>query len=144
MNWDYRFVWIRDASFTLYALLRLGFTYEAEKFMHFLEKIIAKGTIEGGTPHLHIHTHTHAYTYIYIYIHMGACISVDEIECKTGPLQVMYTIDGSLELPEVELKHLEGYMGSKPVRIGNEAYTQVQLDIYGELIDRFQVDFKLS
>ncbi|MBW3597255.1 MAG: glycoside hydrolase family 15 protein [Planctomycetes bacterium] len=97
-NWDYRYSWVRDAAFTLYAFLRLGFTEEAEHFMHWLEQL----AIEGG---------------------------------QAGPLQVMYGIDGRAELPEETLDHLEGYCGSRPVRIGNAASRQLQLDIYGELID---------
>jgi GH15 family glucan-1,4-alpha-glucosidase len=98
-NWDYRFTWIRDSAFTIYAFMRLGFTEEAERFMHFLTNICT--------------------------------------ECSSGdsPLQVMYGIDGRTELTEEVLDHLEGYMGSQPVRIGNAAYSQLQLDIYGELMD---------
>ncbi len=99
-NWDYRFTWIRDAAFSLYALLRLGFTDEAEAFMQWLTDRFCDGRDGEG-----------------------------------GPLQIMYGIDGRADLPEVELDHLEGYRGSRPVRIGNEAADQLQLDIYGELID---------
>src|SRR3954451_3548575 len=99
-NWDYRYTWIRDSAFTLYAFLRLGFSREAEAFMHFLSD------------------------------------RAREFEEGTGPpLQIMYGIDGRHELQEYELDHLEGYMGSQPVRIGNGAADQLQLDIYGELID---------
>jgi GH15 family glucan-1,4-alpha-glucosidase len=99
-NWDYRYTWIRDAAFSLYALLRLGFTDEAAAFMDWL---------------------THRFR--------------DERPMESGPLQIMYGIDGRSELPEEVLDHLEGYRGSRPVRVGNSAATQLQLDIYGELID---------
>jgi GH15 family glucan-1,4-alpha-glucosidase len=99
-NWDYRYTRMRDASFTVYALLRLGFIEEAAALMSWLE---------GRFRHT-----------------AGR---------ESGPLQIMYRIDGSEHLPEEELSHLEGYMGSAPVRIGNGAATQLQLDIYGELMD---------
>jgi GH15 family glucan-1,4-alpha-glucosidase len=97
-NWDYRFTWIRDAAFTLYALLRIGFTEEAAQFMTWLE---------------------------------DRCRELGD----RGALQVLYSIDGKKFLPEQSLDHLDGYRGSKPVRIGNEASQQLQLDIYGELMD---------
>ncbi|GAB3848889.1 glycoside hydrolase family 15 protein [Dactylosporangium cerinum] len=100
-NWDYRYVWIRDAAFCVYALLRLGFTGEAEAFMRFLADRVTR---HGNG-------------------------------CSSGPLQVMYGIDGRTGLTECELDHLEGYRGSTPVRIGNAAAQQLQLDIYGALID---------
>jgi GH15 family glucan-1,4-alpha-glucosidase len=99
-NWDYRYTWMRDAAFSLYGLLRLGFTEEAGAFMEWLEGRFRFAADRGS-----------------------------------GPLQVMYGIDGREDLPEEELSHLEGYMGSAPVRIGNGAATQLQLDIYGELMD---------
>ncbi len=99
-NWDYRYTWIRDAAFTLYGLLRLGFTEEAGTFMDWLIARIRESKGRGE-----------------------------------GPLQVMYGIDGRADLPEDELTHLEGYRGSSPVRIGNAAAPQLQLDIYGELLD---------
>ena len=97
-NWDYRYTWIRDAAFTLYALLRIGFTEEAAQFMHWIEARAAE-------------------------------INPD------GSLQIMYGIDGRHLLTEETLEHLEGHRGSRPVRIGNGAYSQLQLDIYGELMD---------
>ncbi len=97
-NWDYRYTWIRDASFTLYALIRLGYTEEAAKFMQWIE---------------------------------DRCHDIG----PKGSLQIMYGIDGRKELTESTLDHLEGYRGSRPVRIGNGAYDQLQLDIYGELMD---------
>nr|WP_281363212.1 glycoside hydrolase family 15 protein [Nocardioides perillae] len=105
-NWDYRYVWIRDAGFTLYALLRLGFTDEAAAFTRWLSERLG----EGGT-----HRAEHGE--------------------DLGPLRVLYTIDG--EVPETErtLDHLCGHRGSQPVRVGNAAVEQLQLDIYGEVID---------
>jgi GH15 family glucan-1,4-alpha-glucosidase len=97
-NWDYRYTWIRDAAFTVYAFMRLGFTEEAFAFMKWVGDRISECTREE-------------------------------------PLQIMYGIDGRHKLEELELDHLEGYMKSSPVRIGNGAYDQLQLDIYGELMD---------
>jgi GH15 family glucan-1,4-alpha-glucosidase len=101
-NWDYRYTWIRDAAFSLYALLRLGFTEEADAFSDWLTKRFR---------------------------------DTDGRDGETGPLQVMYGIDGRTDLEETGLDHFEGYRGSAPVRIGNGAADQLQLDIYGELID---------
>jgi GH15 family glucan-1,4-alpha-glucosidase len=99
-NWDYRYTWIRDAAFTLYGLLRLGFSEEAGAFMTWLTARVRESAGRGE-----------------------------------GPLQIMYGIDGRAELGEEILEHLEGYRGSAPVRVGNGAATQLQLDIYGELMD---------
>jgi GH15 family glucan-1,4-alpha-glucosidase len=99
-NWDYRYTWIRDAAFSLYGLLRLGFTEEAGAFMNWLTDRFREGVDRSG-----------------------------------DPLQTMYSIHGDRELSEQTLDHLEGYRGSAPVRIGNGAAEQLQLDIYGELID---------
>jgi GH15 family glucan-1,4-alpha-glucosidase len=99
-NWDYRYTWIRDAAFTLYALLRIGFTEEAARFRDWLKGRWQDHDSTGG-----------------------------------GPLQLMYGLDGRSELTEQALDHLEGYRGSRPVRIGNGAAQQLQLDIYGELLD---------
>jgi len=97
-NWDYRYTWIRDAAFTLYGLLRIGFTTEAAQFMGWIE---------------------------------ARCHELD----PAGTLQTVYGINGCHDLSEEILEHLEGYQGSAPVRIGNGAYKQLQLDIYGELMD---------
>ena len=99
-NWDYRYVWVRDAAFCVYALLRLGFASEADAFMKFIVTTVTASQLSDS-----------------------------------GPMQVMYGIDGRTELPERELSHLAGYRGSAPVRIGNAAAHQLQLDIYGELMD---------
>ena len=97
-NWDYRYTWIRDAAFTLYGLIRLGFTREAGEFIRWMENLCP----DVGRP---------------------------------GELGLMYSIAGKKELVESTLDHFEGYRNSSPVRIGNNAYKQLQLDIYGELID---------
>jgi len=99
-NWDYRFTWVRDASFTINALLGLGFVDEAAAFLRWLNDRI-----------------------------------VDEAGADSGPLKIMYRVDGSTDIGEEVLDHLEGYRGSRPVRIGNGAADQLQLDIYGEMMD---------
>jgi GH15 family glucan-1,4-alpha-glucosidase len=101
-NWDYRYTWIRDASFTLYALMRLGYTEEAQAFMRWMEQRCRE--LEPGRP-----------------------------------LQVMYGLDGRRDLPEKLLSNFEGYQKSRPVRIGNGAANQLQLDIYGELLDSVDI-----
>ncbi|VEG51354.1 glycosyl hydrolase, glucoamylase [Mycolicibacterium aurum] len=101
-NWDYRYVWMRDAGFSLYALLRLGFNAEANAFIEWLSKRLGRGEREQD---------------------------------GLGPLRVLYDIDGNEPSPEMELDHLRGYAGSAPVRVGNAAVDQLQLDIYGDLID---------
>jgi GH15 family glucan-1,4-alpha-glucosidase len=98
-NWDYRYTWIRDASFTVYAFMRLGYSDEANAFMHWVRE------------------------------RMGDCCE------DANKLGILYSLDGREELPEEELDHLCGYGGATPVRVGNEAYKQTQLDIYGELLD---------
>ena len=97
-NWDYRYTWIRDTSFSLYALLRIGFTEEAAHFMDWLSARAQERNPDGS-------------------------------------LQIMYGIDGRHDMPESIVEELEGYKGSGPVRIGNGAAHQLQLDIYGELMD---------
>jgi GH15 family glucan-1,4-alpha-glucosidase len=97
-NWDYRYTWIRDAAFSIYALLRIGFTEEAGAFMKWLEQRCHERNPDGG-------------------------------------LQIMYGLHGEHDLKELTLDHLEGYKCSQPVRIGNGAHDQLQLDIYGELMD---------
>ncbi|MGY2282541.1 glycoside hydrolase family 15 protein [Pseudomonas gingeri] len=98
-NWDYRYTWIRDASFTIYAFMRLGYVEEANGFMRWLRGRVG--------------------------------------DCSDQPLKlnILYAIDGTQELPETELQHLSGHGNARPVRIGNQAYDQIQLDIFGELLD---------
>jgi GH15 family glucan-1,4-alpha-glucosidase len=95
-NWDYRFTWLRDSTFILYALNILGFMDEARAFTYWLRDL-SYSTSED--------------------------------------VQIMYGIRGERELPEQELSHLEGYCGSSPVRIGNGAVNQKQLDVFGEVLD---------
>jgi GH15 family glucan-1,4-alpha-glucosidase len=94
-NWDYRFSWIRDSTFSVRTLADVGFTKEAEGFRRFIQRSAA------GSAH---------------------------------ELQIMYGLRGERRLTELELGRLEGYRGSKPVRVGNGAAKQLQLDAYGELV----------
>jgi GH15 family glucan-1,4-alpha-glucosidase len=100
-NWDYRYTWVRDGSFSIYGLLSLGYTEEAAAFGSWLRDRAAEYTGEGR------------------------------------PLKIMYRVDGSSDLVEETLDHFEGWRGSRPVRIGNGAAGQLQLDIYGEAADAF-------
>ena len=105
-NWDYRYTWMRDAAFTVYAFLRIGFREEAAAFMGWIEDYASK----------HVN--------------------------PKAPGAVVFTIEGDTQLPEQTLEHWEGYRGSRPVRIGNEAVSQFQGDIYGELMDAFYLSNK--
>ena len=105
-NWDYRYTWIRDAAFTVYAFLRIGFRDEAAAFMGWIEDHASK----------HVR--------------------------PKAPGAVVFTIVGDNQLPEQTLDHWEGYRGSGPVRIGNDAVSQFQGDIYGELMDAFYLSNK--
>ena len=97
-NWDYRYTWIRDASFTMHALISLGYVEEPRAFVRWIA---------------------------------DRCEETD----PDGVLQVMYRVDGRRDLDEFVLPQFSGYRGSRPVRVGNAASEQVQLDIYGELVD---------
>ena len=97
-NWDYRYTWIRDAAFTLYAFVRLGLPDETHGFMRWVYERMEAGSGDGS-------------------------------------LQIMYGLDGREALDERTLDHLAGYAGSRPVRVGNGAYDQLQLDCYGALMD---------
>jgi pentatricopeptide repeat protein len=99
-NWDYRYTWVRDASFSVQALLGMGFVEEAASFGQWLRHRVQERAGSGD-----------------------------------GPLDIMYRVDGSSDLSEEILEHWEGYRGSYPVRIGNGAAGQLQLDIYGEALD---------
>jgi GH15 family glucan-1,4-alpha-glucosidase len=99
-NWDYRFTWVRDASFSVYALLGLGYVEEAAGFGRWLRDRVEESKDQGA-----------------------------------HPLKIMYRVDGSSDLSEETLDHFEGWRGSRPVRIGNGAAGQLQLDIYGEAMD---------
>ncbi|CAI7650651.1 unnamed protein product [Penicillium pancosmium] len=105
-NWDYRYSWVRDTAFTLYVFLKMGYSREAEAYVNFI--------FDRIFPH-----------------------AAKEMEAgsKRPFLPLMFTIRGECDIPEVEMDHLDGYKGSKPVRIGNAAVFHTQLDIYGELLD---------
>ncbi len=105
-NWDYRYTWIRDAAFTLRSLHALGFNTEADDFLAFLGDVLEpKGDIGSKT-----------------------------VPARAN-LQVLYPVDGATTVPESELDHFTGYAGSRPVRIGNAAYDQNQLDVLGAIVD---------
>ncbi|KAJ2238200.1 hypothetical protein IWW45_000209 [Coemansia sp. RSA 485] len=106
-NWDYRFTWVRDSAFTMYALMRLGLNREARSYMSFVGRLCRAKNPDGG-------------------------------------LQIMYTLRGGRDMPELILPHLEGYRGCAPVRIGNGAADHLQLDIYGELMDAVYLYNKFS
>jgi len=97
-NWDYRYCWLRDSTFTLYALMEAGFIEEAKNWRDWLLRAVA------GSP---------------------------------DQMQIMYGVAGERRLTEFELSELPGYEGSQPVRIGNAASEQLQLDVYGEVLDAF-------
>ncbi len=97
-NWDYRYCWLRDATFSLYALMVLGYTEEADAWRRWLLRAVA------GDP---------------------------------SELQIMYDVAGERRLDEHAVDWLSGYANSRPVRIGNDAYRQSQLDVYGEVMDAF-------
>ena len=99
-NWDYRFCWLRDVTFTLYALMEAGFLEEAKAWRHWLLRAAA------GSP---------------------------------AQLQIMYGIAGERRIDEYEVPWLTGYEGAAPVRIGNAAAGQIQLDVYGEVLDALYV-----
>lgn len=105
-NWDYRYSWVRDTSFTLYVFLKNGYDEEAEAYISFIFDRIFP--ITNGQSLL---------------------------EQQRPFLPIMFTIRGDYEIPEITLDHLDGYRGSRPVRIGNAAAFHTQLDIYGELLD---------
>jgi len=101
-NWDYRYTWVRDGSFSVRALLGLGYTDEAHAFLRWL----------------------------------GDRIETDvSADATHPPLKIMYRVDGTSDLTEETLSHFDGWRQSRPVRVGNGASDQLQLDIYGEAID---------
>ena len=95
-NWDYRYCWLRDATFTLLALMHAGYQEEAQAWGAWLRRSVA------GTP---------------------------------GQVQTLYGLAGERWVAEWEVPWLDGYQGAKPVRVGNAASSQLQLDVFGELID---------
>jgi GH15 family glucan-1,4-alpha-glucosidase len=95
-NWDYRYCWLRDATFTLFALMNAGFNSEARAWRNWLLRAVA------GDP---------------------------------ASAQILYGVAGERRVPEIELGWLPGYAGSAPVRVGNAAHEQFQLDVYGEVMD---------
>ena len=110
-NWDYRYTWLRDSSFALYALVRLGLSGEVRAYTRWLRDRVINGL---------------------------------DVETPDGPIRIMYRANGESDLQEEELDHLAGYRNSRPVRIGNGAGKQLQLDIYGEVMDAVYLSNKYS
>jgi len=104
-NWDYRFCWLRDATFTLYSLMLGGFTAEASAWREWLLRAVA------GSP---------------------------------SQLNIMYGLGGERRLTEIELPWLKGYENSSPVRVGNAAWSQFQLDVFGEVCDALYAGRRLG
>jgi alpha,alpha-trehalase len=104
-NWDYRYCWMRDASFTLWGLHALGFDWEADDFMQFVADLERDGD---------------------------------------GSLQIMYGLGGERDLSEQELQHMTGYDESRPVRIGNGAFSQNQNDVFGAVLDSVYLHTRLA
>ncbi len=99
-NWDYRYCWLRDASFTLYALMNAGYADEARRWRDWLLRAVAG---------------------------------------DVSRLQILYGVAGERRISELELPWLDGYAGSRPVRVGNAAHEQFQLDVYGEIMDALHI-----
>ena len=110
-NWDYRFSWLRDSSFTLYAFMRLGFIEEIRQFSGWMRERMTHGLTENH---------------------------------PDGPLKPMYRVYSNANLPEETLDNLAGYRDSRPVRVGNAAESQLQLDVYGELMDSIYLGAKYA
>ena len=104
-NWDYRYTWLRDSAFSMYAMMRLGFVEEARAFSQWIRGVVRD-------------------------------------DAERGPFGVMYRVDGARDLDEIVLESLSGYRNSRPVRIGNAAHDQLQLDIYGALADAIYLSNK--
>jgi GH15 family glucan-1,4-alpha-glucosidase len=110
-NWDYRYTWLRDSSFALYALVRLGLSGEVRAYTCWLRDRVINGL---------------------------------DVNSPDGPMRIMYRVNGESDLQEEKLDHLAGYRNSRPVRIGNGAGKQLQLDIYGEVMDAVYLSNKYS
>ncbi len=111
-NWDYRYTWLRDSSFSLYAMIRLGLAGEVRAFTAWMRCRLIDG--------------------------LGSDYAAN------GPLRIMYRADGGSNLEEQDLDGLRGYKNSRPVRIGNQANEQLQLDIYGEIMDALYLSNKYA
>ncbi len=111
-NWDYRYTWLRDSSFSLYALIRLGLSGEVRAFTHWMRNRLIDG--------------------------------LQSDYAANGPLRIMYRVNGCSDLEEQTLDSLGGYKNSRPVRIGNQANEQLQLDIYGEIMDALYLSNKYA
>jgi GH15 family glucan-1,4-alpha-glucosidase len=146
-NWDYRYSWLRDSTFSLWAFHNLKHRKETKRYLHWIGELI--GQKEGRIKETPSPLLSNPSPFSGVSAGLSAAQGLttpgqqqqqqqqqqEEEKDTTCPIQVMYGLGGERDLSEKTLDYLEGYKGSRPVRIGNAAYNQMQLDVFGILID---------